>query len=175
MLKIVDVSLYNAVTDWSLLKANVSAVLIKSSQGTVEDKTFRDKLVNAQAIGMRVGIWHFYHPDMEWKPQADKFLAIYNSLVKKPRWIGLDCEESSWKDNDGVMHTVLPPDVGKYSAWLAQWLAAVQAATGITPAIYTRATWWDQWVTPGQWGRYPLWVAHYGVVKPTLPNGWTCA
>ena len=61
MLKIVDVSMYNTITDYALLKQNVSAILIKSSQGVLEDKTFRDKLAGAQAVGLRAGVWHFYH------------------------------------------------------------------------------------------------------------------
>ena len=172
--------MYNTITDYALLKQNVSAILIKSSQGVLEDKTFRDKLAGAQAVGLRAGVWHFYHPDMGASQQIVAFLKIYSSLAasQKPGWIGLDCEESTWWETpeDGgekIKHTVLPPSVASYSAWLAQWLTAVEAATGIIPTIYTRASWWNQWVTPGQWGKYPLWVANYGVTKPTLPRDWT--
>ena len=172
MLKIVDISLYNTVTDWTLLKANAAAVLIKCGQGTMEDPKFRTNLAGAQKAGLRVGIWWFYHPDMAAQLQIDKFVSIYNSLTVKPLWISLDVEESAWVDDQGTRHVVLPPSIETYSAWLAQWLATVEDATGVRPAIYTRASWWDQWVKPGQWGKYPLWVANYGVAKPLLPRDW---
>jgi GH25 family lysozyme M1 (1,4-beta-N-acetylmuramidase) len=174
VLKIVDVSQWNVITDWALLKESCEGILIKSSQGIVEDPTFRLKFAGSKSNDMRVGIWHFYQPDMDWKIQADAFLKIYNSLPasQKPPWIGLDCEESAWVDDKGVKHTDLPPSVAIYSAGLAQWLITIVVETKITPTIYTRASWWNQWVTPGHWNIYPLWVAHYGVVKPTLPRDW---
>lgn len=172
MLKLVDISTYNTVTSWPLLKAAVSGVLIKCGQGLNEDSHFREHYAGALSLGMRVGIWWFYHPDMTAQPQVDKFMAIWNSLAVKPTVIHLDCEESAWVDTIGVRHTILPPNSGTYSVWLASWLAQVEALTGITPGIYTRATWWDLWVTPGQWSKYPLWVAHYGALKPTLPLAW---
>jgi len=195
MLKIVDVSQWNNITDYALLKESAEGLLIKSSQGIVEDPTFITKLSGAQKVGMRVGMWHFYHPDMAWKPQADKFLQIYDSLALKPRKIGLDCEESTWvetvEDDDveggmkQVKHTVLPHNPEEYSVWLANWLGEIEAKTQIIPDIYTRATWWDEWVLPNHsvvkgftlpdWSRYPLWVAEYGanLSKPTLPRDWT--
>jgi GH25 family lysozyme M1 (1,4-beta-N-acetylmuramidase) len=177
MLKIVDVSQWNVITDWALLKANVSAILIKSSQGVIEDPTFRIKFAGAQSVGLRAGIWHFYQPDMDANQQIIAFLKIFSSLIpsQKPGWIGLDCEESTWVDDQGIKHTIVPPSIATYSAGLAQWLVAIEAATGITPTVYTRASWWDVWVTPGQWSKYPVWVAHYGVIKPTLPRDWVAA
>lgn len=176
MLKVVDVSLYNIIGDYALLKQSVSAILIKSSQGTVEDPTFRAKLAGSRGAGLRAGIWHFYHPDMPAQPQIDAFMKIWKSLDPKPGWIGLDCEESTWFetiDGENIKHTVLPPSVGAYSAWLEQWLSTVESRTGIIPTVYTRLSWWNQWVSPStKWSHYPLWVANYGVTKPMLPRDW---
>lgn len=186
MLKVIDVSQYNVISDHALLKKNVSAVLIKSSQGNWEDPTFRDKLAREQAVGQRVGIWHFYHPDMQASQQIDKFLNIWHSLAQKPGKIALDCEEVNWNEKlpDGTLlrHTILPPNINTYSIWLTQWLAAVENDTGVVPDIYTRATWWNPWVlksktivnntTLPDWSHYGLWVANYGVSKPALPRDW---
>lgn len=185
MLKVIDVSQYNNITDHALLKQNAFAVLIKSSQGNWEDPTFRDKLAKERAVGQRVGIWHFYHPSMQAKDQIEKFLNIWHSLAQKPGKIALDCEESSWNeivDGKKVTHTIFPPNVNTYSIWLAQWLAAVEEDTKIIPDIYTRATWWNPWVLPSKtvvnnttlpdWSHYGLWVANYGVSKPSLPRDW---
>ena len=81
MLKMVDVSQYNIITNHVLLKQNASAVLIKSGQGTVDDPTFRDKLTKEQAVGQRTGPWHFYHADIPAQLQIDTFLKIWNSLA----------------------------------------------------------------------------------------------
>lgn len=176
MLKMVDVSQYNVINNYELLARNVSAILIKCGQGVREDITFRNKYDNSLKVGLRTGIWFFYHPDMEAKPQIDKFISIYNLLDIKPRWIGLDVEESSYYetvDNKLVSHTVLPPSTVSYSAWIWQWLIEVERLTGVVPAVYTRATWWNIWVSGNvKWSKYPLWVANYGVSKPTLPKDW---
>lgn len=42
------------------------------------------------------------------------------------------------------------------------------------PLIYTRASIWDNLVGDKSFAKsYPLWVAHYGVSSPNLPNTWT--
>ena len=183
MLKIVDVSQYNTITDYTLLGQNVSAVLIKSSQGVVEDRTFRAKYAGATGDGIRTGIWHLYHPDMDAKSQIVKFLAIYNSLSPKPGWIGLDCEPSRYLDEDGNWIIINPPGITQYSLWVMQWLQAIELETRIIPRVYTCVGWWNQWVLPSKtvigtttlpnWSHYPLWVAYYSTrIAPWLPRDW---
>ncbi|HEV3469607.1 MAG TPA: GH25 family lysozyme, partial [Pyrinomonadaceae bacterium] len=49
---------------------------------------------------------------------------------------------------------------------------AVEPAAGAAPIIYTAAAFWNEHFND-QFGRYPLWVAHYGPVPSPLPRGWS--
>ncbi len=55
------------------------------------------------------------------------------------------------------------------------FLDEVQLLTGFVPAIYTSPGFWNAVMvpTPPWTDNYPLWVAHWGVPVPILPNGWT--
>jgi len=49
----------------------------------------------------------------------------------------------------------------------------VEQETQRKPTIYTARWFWDRHVEDGpEWTAYDLWVAHYGVAKPTLPGSW---
>ena len=52
------------------------------------------------------------------------------------------------------------------------WLAAVRAATGRTPIVYTgRYVWNDLLAGQGSFAA-DLWVAHWGAACPVLPDAW---
>jgi GH25 family lysozyme M1 (1,4-beta-N-acetylmuramidase) len=55
------------------------------------------------------------------------------------------------------------------------FLDKVEELTGRKPMIYTSPGFWNTYCSPPpSWTPdYDLWVAHWGVQEPTLPNGWT--
>lgn len=61
----------------------------------------------------------------------------------------------------------------KLNLWVGTWLRRVSASTGRTPIIYTGVKFWrDRMGNSTAYTAYPLWLAHYGVSKPTLVGGW---
>jgi GH25 family lysozyme M1 (1,4-beta-N-acetylmuramidase) len=57
--------------------------------------------------------------------------------------------------------------------WVRVWVKRVNRRLGRKPMIYTSATSWAATGNTTEFARakYPLWVAHYGVSRPSLPAG----
>ena len=49
----------------------------------------------------------------------------------------------------------------------------MRSETGAAPMLYTRAGFWQELDNPTGFDDCPLWVANYGVKKPSLPEGWS--
>ena len=56
-------------------------------------------------------------------------------------------------------------------ARLKRFLDVVEGAVGIKPIIYTGPEFWRRNMA-SDFGAYPLWIAEYGVERPTVPKGW---
>jgi GH25 family lysozyme M1 (1,4-beta-N-acetylmuramidase) len=176
MIDLIDISNWNEINDWDLVANSVSGVLMKTSQNTWEDFSFRNNYKNARSKNLPIGLWHFYQPNVSYVNQVKAYLNIYNSLPIKHRPM-LDCEEINYyyDDNGTSVHVeIYPPSKSEYTKWIRGFLQEVENSTGLVPMIYTRKSFWDQWIErSNEWNHYPLWVANYGATKPALPLDWT--
>jgi GH25 family lysozyme M1 (1,4-beta-N-acetylmuramidase) len=58
--------------------------------------------------------------------------------------------------------------------WIAQFIAAAKAQTGVTPIIYANPGWWQDCVgASNPFAADRLWIADYDVSYPAIPAGWT--
>lgn len=172
--KVVDVSIYNDFTNWDQVALSVDGIIMRATWRNYVDATCAPNLVEAVKRNLRVGLYHFYQPDTEWSIQLNTFLNFYLAQKQKTV-IGLDCEDVVYTDSAGRKVEIYPPSRSVYTNWLCQWLLAVEKVTGQVPTIYTRKSYWEQWVsTPAgwDWTKYPLWVANYGVSSPAIPKPW---
>jgi GH25 family lysozyme M1 (1,4-beta-N-acetylmuramidase) len=177
MEKIIYLSLYQVVSDWKLLKANISAVMLRAGQGIWEDPKFREHYAGTIANEIPFGIWWFLQPDMAAAPQIDAFLKIYNSLTIKPKVIALDVEEIDYRDDDGQMKKLFPPSRQFSHNNILAWCAEVQKATRAKVGIYTRKDYFEKWTfNTVEWLDFWLWIAAWynytGNVPPALPWLW---
>ncbi len=158
----IDVSHLQQTVDWSeVLQAGKAFTFIKATDGiTWTDPSFAANWSGAKAAGLLRGAYHFYETDDDPTAQAEHFLSV------------VQCEPGD-----------LPPVVdfekiegGQSTAQVLQdlqtWLDVVAQATGRLPLLYTDSGFWNALGTSA-FGRYPLWVAEYGVQTPKLPTGWT--
>lgn len=178
--KIADLSQYNPIKNWLQAVNDVDGFIHKASQHNWEDPLVRTNVAGANSVDARQTLYHFYQPDSNELDQIPVYLNLYKTLgMKGVAW--LDCEDIVYdiKDENGkvIGHiNIQPPAPQIYSQWVLNWLLAVQEHTGITPGIYTRAEFWNRAVLHGvdwNWKHFPLWVANYYVLKPTLPVDWT--
>ena len=159
----IDVSHYQGRVNWSAVKAAGCAfAFAKATEGTgVTDPYFAANWAEMKAAGLARGAYHFFRPAEDAAQQAAHFLSTVQ-LAPGDLPPVLDVETS-----DNVSNSAL---VGGVQIWLD----AVEPVAGVTPIIYTAASFWDAHLD-NQFGAYPLWIAHYTAApSPSpLPSGWT--
>jgi len=153
----VDVSHWQGVIDWPVVAQNVEFCIMKATEGV--DYVDTNLQVNKKGCidnGIPWGAYHFFRPEYDASVQAE-FFAVN---------VGDGCD-------------VYVLDLERYGDNLvtkvAVFLGKLERLTGKKPMIYTSPGFWNSYMvpTPTWTSQYDLWVAHWGVVEPTLPKGWT--
>lgn len=169
MIRGIDVAYYEPVIDWSKVQAGgYKFAFIKCSQSNYNDSKFQEHWKNSKASGMPRGAYHFYDPRY-YSPQAQAekfFSSLGNDLGELPFVVDLELYTS-----------------GKYygSRYWYDYLERLNQLSGNhATIIYTAPSYWNTNVykTPSvidvnYFGKYPLWIANYGVNSPVIPKPWT--
>lgn len=171
----IDVSHWNAVTDWSAVKADGTRfVIAKATEGKdYVDPQYATYKAAAEAQGIVFGAYHFARP-AKWAgnavAQADWFVAnaqlTDNNLVPV-----LDLEVAGGLGSK------------KLKRWVWDYVNEIEAQTGVKPMIYVSPSFWKTHManaTSFAKNGVRLWIAHWTTAaKPTVPasnwagNGWT--
>lgn len=161
MLNGCDVSLWqndNIITneyDFVICKASESA--------SIGDKTFQSKLDRCKSVGVDlVGAYHFACLYNTAETDAVNFLR---QITNRPELgnnmlLALDFEMHP----NYTANNMLDP---KSYEWCRKWLDTVYAETKVKPLLYTSGA-YTKYLQTILDGDYGLWVAHWGVKKPTI-------
>ena len=133
---------------------------------------FATNRLAAESAGIRVGAYHRAFASggtvadarADAIAEADVFLAQVGSLQRGELVPVLDAESPF----TGMTATSL-------RTWIRVWVKRVGRRLGRKPMIYTNATSWAATGNTAEFAkaRYPLWVAEWGVSRPTVPaNNW---
>lgn len=186
----IDVSRFQNTIDWAQVRgAGVSFAFVQASRGSGADCTvvssscgadpyFAANRTNAAANGIRVGAYHrafatgssIAAARADAQAEATVFLTQVGALNSGELIPVLDVESP---------FTGLNPK--RLTTWVRTWLKRVEGALGRKPMIYTNATSWGATGSTQEFAkaRYPLWVAHWSVRKPSVParnwagKGWS--
>jgi lysozyme len=155
----IDLSHWEGAIDWQLAAPWVGFAYYKCTEGTRWiDKQFENNRKGCDQAGLPHAPYHYYHSLLDPVQQADFFITTAGLNYK--RYI-VDMEKP---DHDP--HIV---------AHLRSFLERCHALSGIKPAIYTSAGYWNQFVrpNPGWASQYDLIVANFTVKhEPAIPTGW---
>jgi lysozyme len=160
----VDVSYYNQTIDWPSVKtAGYEFAFIRVSDGaTFHDPKFASNWAGAQAAGLVRGAYQFFRPTQSATEQADLMIAAIGTPGPGDLAPVIDVEVTGGLGPSAV------------AAAVGTWVDRVQAATGVTPIVYTGKYFWrDQVGGPSSFVDNPLWIAQYTSHCPTLPSPWT--
>lgn len=150
--------------DWNKVRdeGGVQFVICKATEGlTAVDGKYGKHIVEAKSAGMAVGAYHFVRPGGDVKAQAKHFHDTAGDGLDIPPVLDLE-----------VTHSM---SAQSYCAWLHDMILAVEADFDQPVILYTYPSFWMQL---GAWGKDPefgnrmLWIAHYGVSKPSVPAPW---
>ncbi|QHT63064.1 glycoside hydrolase [Paenibacillus lycopersici] len=161
--KIIDVSHYQGTIDWQKVHDDgVAGAFIKATDGIgVTDSAFRTNAVQAPAAGLRVGFYHYAHPE---KNDAAAEARYFASVVA-----GYKADFPHVLDVEGQASKV---PANKLTNWCVSYLNEVQRLTGHEAMIYTGASFAKTYLGKAL-GAWPLWVAHYGKDKPMDNDTWS--
>ncbi len=159
----IDVSYYQGTVQWRRVrKAGVVFSFVRVSDGaTLADPRFAANWRDAKAAGVLRGAYQYFRPNENPEAQADLLIAA----LKKDRGDlppVLDIETSG-----GVKPAVLAERAQR-------WLERVRDALHVEPIVYTAPLLWRDLAGSGrEFGKQPLWVAHYTDGCPLVPAPWT--
>jgi lysozyme len=157
--------------DWSAVKASgVDFALIKATQGEYDTQaTFAAHWAGAKGAGIARGAYHFFDPTIDGVAQADYFLGVVGPFEpgEIPPMLDIECP-------DGDPDCLYAGASGAEGASLIQarmndWLSTVETKTGVTPLVYTFASYFsDNGVDTTGLSAYPLVIA-YPSMETCLP------
>jgi GH25 family lysozyme M1 (1,4-beta-N-acetylmuramidase)/5-hydroxyisourate hydrolase-like protein (transthyretin family) len=163
----VDTSNYQHSTslNWSAVRnTGVRFAFLKATEGsTYSDPYFAGDWAASGRVGIYHGAYHFARPSLgSAASQARYFVSrLPNQRVAGTLPPVLDLEAAG----------KLTPS--QLITWTHNWLKTVQSLTGRTPIIYVSPAFWQYHMANNTgFHYYPLWIANYGVSRPTVPGGW---
>jgi lysozyme len=157
----IDVSSYQGTIDWKLVKAaGIAFAFARVSDGLeVLDGRFADNWRGMKRAGVRRGAYQYFRASADPDAQADLILTTVARLGRPDLPLVADVETADGQPAEELRRRLL------------RWLRRVERKSGRRPILYTSPS--MSRVLGGAFGRYRLWVAHYGVECPTLPTGWS--
>ena len=176
----IDVSRFQGTIDWPTVAASgVKFAFVQASRGSGADCTVRPgqcgadpyfaaNRLAAKSAGIRVGAYHrafatgstIADARADALAESDVFLLQVGSLQPGELIPVLDVETPF----TGMTPTTL-------RTWIRVFVKRVTKRLGRKPMIYTNASSWAATGNTREFAKakYPLWVAEYGVSRPTVP------
>lgn len=146
----IDVSHWNGLINFDILKNNTQYIFMKTTDGNRNvDTAFKLNQKEARRVGLLVGYYHFARPDLNNSPESEaQFFLDTVGQPKDGELLALDYECANQKQAD--------------VDWCKKWLDYVQTKTGVKCFIYLN----QNNVTVFDWskvvaGSYALWIAAY--------------
>jgi len=180
----IDVSRFQGTIDWpSVAGSGIGFAYVQASRGSGADCTvkpaqcgpdpfFANNRLAAESAGVRVGAYHRAFASgattadarADALAEANIFIAAVGSLQRGELIPVLDAETPF----TGMTSTSL-------RTWIRVFVKRVSKKLGRKPMIYTNASSWSATGNTAEFAkaRYPLWVAEWGVSRPSVPaNNW---
>ncbi len=159
----IDVSHHQAAIDWKKVAASgVKFAIIKASEGkTYKDPMFVAHSDGARAAGIAVGFYHYARPENN-SPEdeaANFYRATLGQAYQLP--LVLDVEGDASKLGRA-----------KLTAWCKTFCEQVEKLSGHDVMIYTGGSFAKTYLG-SELNKYPLWIAHYGVITPMANTTWS--
>lgn len=156
----IDVSHYQGSIDWDAVVNGtpISYVYLKATEGAVlVDDTYQRNLQEARRVGLSVGSYHFYRPNVDWKQQFNNMTAVVK-VDEQDLVPIIDIEHRG-----SVSEKVFIND-------LKSFIEKVTEYYGKKPLLYTYHNFYNRYLT-GQFTDYHFMIARYRSDSPTLDDG----
>lgn len=162
MIEGIDLSQWNAIKDWRVLKnAGIQFVILRATIATHLDKKFDEFYKRAKEFGFLIGAYHAWIPDRSPWRQAETILgALQDHPMDLPLFI--DVEIPHPHSEHMLRENLL------YLIATLRHLGLFEIGIYTSPSI-AKTFRLDQVPNIQQ---LPLWIAHWNVKEPTVPAPW---
>ncbi|MBX9720105.1 MAG: glycoside hydrolase family 25 protein, partial [Candidatus Obscuribacterales bacterium] len=164
----IDVSNWQGTIDWKQVKnAGYQFAFMKATEGVdFVDHTFETFRKGARDAGLKEGYYHYFHPEESVAAQVKLFTDVIGKAEPDSLRLVIDAEDpGKWT----------PYPLAQRVKMVDDFLQGVKEKTGVTPqvSIYCSPNFADKILGNSPiLSKYSLWIANYGVDKPTLPAPW---
>lgn len=188
----IDVSHWEGHIDWEVAGDHIGWCIAKATDGLYfVDPEWRSNYSGLVLENKPFGPYHYFHPSIDPIGQANHFVNTTTGVCKV---YVCDLETTVLSSLAFLMSTNISTlrglpslsiplsisrSITKETLGIVDstkiFLDRVEQLTFRKPTIYTSPGFWNYFMvpTPSWASDYPLWVAHWGVLEPTLPKGFT--
>lgn len=156
----IDVSHYQGSIDWEKVAGSdrISYAYLKATEGaTYVDRTYKYNLAEARRVGLSVGSYHFYRPNIDWRVQLENLTS--NVRKDEQDLVPIIDIETRGK----VSHE-------KFISDLRNFIKGVTKFYGKKPLLYTYHNFYNDHLI-GCFKGYHWMIARYRDDQPTLDDG----
>jgi lysozyme len=155
-----DCSSYQGDINWAAVADDFSFVFIRASAGQTPDEKYARNYDGAHEQGLLCGAYHYLRQELD--RQAQVFYDAVGDRIPELGYYG-DLEQTTLTaDKCRLFLETMDTKTQEIQGW-ESW-----RPTG----IYTSASFFNKFGTPSWTSGRKLWVAHWDVAEPTLPNAW---
>ena len=160
----IDVSNNNGTITWGkVANAGVQFTFIKATEGvSYTDSSLDANVKGAQAAGIKVGFYHYAHPEL-----GNSATAEAQYFVSKVKGYTLDL--AYVLDVEGAASKLGKANL---TVWCKSFADTVASLTNKPVVIYSSASFANTYLGSAL-SSYPLWVANYGVNTPMADSTWS--
>lgn len=161
--KVIDVSSWQGVIDWERVKADgVVGAIVRYGDGDIVDNKFQRNMKECKRLGIHVGSYIFSRATTKAmaRDEANRIITACSPYgCDLPIYI--DCE---WSGQASVANSICDEFI------------AVCNERGVKGGIYANLNWFNNYINPNRFAKYPLWIAQYYKVlqakDPSLFGMW---
>lgn len=156
----IDVSHYQGTIDWDdvVNGTKISYVYLKATEGaTFIDDTYRRNLEEARRVGLSVGSYHFYRPNVS---PEEQFRNLTSNVLPDEQDLVpiIDIEHRGKVSED------------QFIGDLTKFIKMVEQYYGRKPMLYSYQNFYNRHFT-GLFQNYPWMIAKYKTERPQLTDG----
>ncbi len=156
----IDVSHYQGKINWDAVAGDgkISYAYLKATEGaTLVDDTYARNLSEAKRVGLKVGSYHFYRPNTDWRKQLENLSSVVKPGEQDLLPI-IDIEHRGKGSEEMFLKN------------LRDFITQVTKIYGKKPLLYTFHNFYNRHLA-GEFKDYKWMIARYRDDEPTLDDG----
>lgn len=157
-----DISHHQGDVDWIEVAKDPNAgyIFLKATEGAnFIDRNYRRNFREAKKVGLKVGSYHFFRPNVSGEVQYRHFIN------------NIDCNEQDLLPIiDVEIHPSRRMSLSTFYKRLDILLESVTKKIGKYPIIYTGKNFYNKYFANGRYNKYPFMIASYSLDEPVLNN-----